>query len=209
MEQIPLPPVSFPTSNSPSRLDAHPQRDYQCWESWSYLDLLAMNEKPKVSPSGRLICDSCQSLYEEVGDLAREAHTFAKVRRTDDSLVCKPNDTEHNAVYRVTVTDAHNAVHIGLYTPDRWLSESIETDLVHADDTIEELLEEECLDRGYDAKLHVEHFRNPDKEFVFRSAIPLPKGEKMDGEAMISRVSRALLAYQAVFSKLGDLKPAE
>ncbi len=173
------------------------------------LDLLAMNEKPKVGPNGRLICDACQSLYEEVGDLAREAHTFAKVRRTDEFLVCKPNHSEHDAVYRVTVNDDHTGVWVGLYTPDRWLSESIETDLVHADDTIEEILEEELVERGFDGKLSVEHYRNREKEYVFRSSIALPKGEKMDGEAMVSRVSRALLAYQAVFGQLGDLKPAE
>jgi hypothetical protein len=168
-----------------------------------------MKEKSKVSPTGRLICDSCQSLYEEVGDIAREAKTFAKVRRTDDSLVCKPLLADHEAVYRVWVNDDHNTVWVGLYTPDRWLSESIEADLVHADDTIEEILEEELIDRGYEAKLPVEHYRNTEKEFVFRSPIPLPKGEKMDGEAMVSRVSRTLLAYQAVFAQLGDLKPAE
>jgi hypothetical protein len=170
---------------------------------------MTMSEKPRLGPTGRLICDSCQSLYEEVGDLAREARAFAKVRRADESLICLPQNVEHEAQYRVGVNDAHDTVWVGLYTPDRWLSESIEADLVHADDTVEELLEEELVDRGFDASLPIEHFRNEDKEFVFRSPVKLPKGEKMDGEAMVSRVSRVLLAYEAVFGKLGDMKVEE
>ncbi len=42
-----------------------------------------------------MICDKCQALYEEVGDLVREARIFAKVRRTDEALLCRALGVDH------------------------------------------------------------------------------------------------------------------
>lgn len=154
-----------------------------------------------------MICDKCQALYEEVGDLVREAKIFAKVRRTDDALICRAQGVDSEASYRVEVGDKHDMVWVGLYTADRWLSESIETDLLHRGDKLEELLEEELVDQGYDAKLKVEHFRDEEKQFVFRSPVALPSNEKLDGEGMIDRVAKTLRAYEALFRELGAMKP--
>lgn len=162
-----------------------------------------------------MICDECQALYEEVGDLARQSNRFGKVRRTDLALICLARAAEAEASYRVEVTEDHQTVYVGLYTTNRWLSESIETDLLHTGDDLVELLEEELADiKGpagakaapAEGRPHVEHFRNDDLEFVFRTPIDLPKGEELDGELMIQRVSRMLMAYEATFGELGDLK---
>ena len=153
-----------------------------------------------------MICDDCQALYEEVGDLAREGRRFEKVRRTDDALRCRAKGVESEAYYMAEVADSHDVVWVGLYTPDRWLSESIEADLMHQGDKIEELLEDELYDQGFEARLPVEHFRDERKRYVFRSPVFLPKGEKLDGEGMIDRVHKVLMAYDATFSQLGDMK---
>ncbi len=162
-----------------------------------------------------MICDECQALYEEVGDLARQSGRFGKVRRTDLALICLARTPEAEAAYRVEVADNHQVVYVGLFTTNRWLSESIETDLLHTGDEIEELLEEELAEIKSPAGAKaapaaespkVEHFRNDELEFVFRTPIALPKGEELDGEQMIQRVSRMLMAYEATFGQLGDLK---
>jgi hypothetical protein len=158
---------------------------------------------------GLMICDECQALYEEAGDRAREAQVFARVRRNDDALICKARDIESDTYYRVQVASGHDLVWVGLYTPDRWLSESIETDLLHKGDKLEDLLEEELCDQGFEARLPVEHFRDDARQYVFRSPVFLPASEKLDGEGMIDRVTRALLAYQALFRELGDMSPDE
>lgn len=155
-----------------------------------------------------MICDACQALYEEVGERAREAKVFERVRRTDPALVCRAKGlADSEACYKVSTNDQHNIVYVGLYTPDRWLSESIEQDLLHRDDKVEELLEEELVDRGFEARLPVEHFRDDHKQFVFRSPVQLPPGESLKGEGMTDRVTQALLAYEAVFRELGDMAP--
>jgi len=157
-----------------------------------------------------MICDECQALYEEVGDLARDAKVFGKVRRTDEMLRCRAEACESEAYYYVDVElPAHDKVWVGLYTEDRWLSESIEADLMHLGDKIEELLEEELVEQGVEQRLAVEHFRDEEKRYVFRSALPLPAGEELDGDAMVERTTRVLLAYEACFRELGDMTAEE
>lgn len=153
-----------------------------------------------------MICDECQALYEEVGDRAREAKVFAKVRRTDDALRCRAKHVDPDAFYRVEVDlPSHKRIFIGLYTADRWLSESIEADLVHTGDKMEELLEEELVEQGFEAPLPIEHYRDEDKYFVFRSAIDVEPSE-IDHESTVERVEQVLLAYEACFRELGDMK---
>jgi len=156
-----------------------------------------------------MICDECQAMYEEVGDRAREAKVFAKVRRTDEALKCRAKGPEEEAIYFVWVDDDHTKVWVGLQTRDRWLSESIEAELMHLGDKIEDLLEEELVDQGYDTTLPVEHFRDEDKWYTFRSPVPIAEGEKSDGPVTMDRCYQALLAYEACFRELGDMKPAE
>ena len=152
-----------------------------------------------------MICDECQELYEEVGERARESEAFSKVRRTDLGLFCRPLNIDVDATYLVEVGKEHDVVWVGLFTPDRWLNESIEADLVDSGDKLEDLLEEELVDQGFEARLAVEHFRNESKQFVFRSPVFIPKGEKMSSEGMVDRVTHTLLAYQALFGELGDM----
>jgi len=156
-----------------------------------------------------MICDECQSLYEEVGDRVRASSVFEKVRRNDDALRCRGKHAESEVYYIAEVSEAHDLVWVALETPDRWLSESIEADLMFKGDKIEELLEEELVDQGFEGSLPVEHFRNEEKRFVFRSPVFLPASEKLDGEGMVDRVTQVLLAYEAAFRQLGNMVPQD
>jgi hypothetical protein len=96
-------------------------------------------------------------------------------------------------------------------TPDRWLSESIEADLMHTGDPIEELIEDELVELGHDPKRDgampaVRHFRSDDRLYTFENLVPcghaLASGD-VDGAAAIA--GRYLLAYEAAFRELGDM----
>ncbi|MCC6682307.1 MAG: hypothetical protein IT445_15505 [Phycisphaeraceae bacterium] len=157
-----------------------------------------------------MICDECQQLYEEVGDRVRQAQVFAKVRRTDHALRCAARGIKSEAIYRATVDlPEHDVVWVGLYTPDRWLSESIEAELMHVGDKIEDLLEEELIDQGFEGRLAVEHFRDDEKLFVFRSPVFVPAGKQVNDLTVIDQVAKVLLAYEACFRELGDMKPGD
>ena len=155
------------------------------------------------------ICDACQALYEEVGDQARTDDLFEKVRRSDDALLCRGKFVDSEAHYFVQVAEEHDRVFVGLATPDRWLSESIEADLMHQGEDVEELLEEELVDQGFDEPLKVEHYRDDAKRYTFRSAVSLPAEVKLDSEEMCERVVRVLRSYEACFRELGDMAGGE
>jgi len=155
-----------------------------------------------------MICDECQALYEEVGDRARDAKVFGKVRRTDDALKCRAkgiDPDEAEAIFFAEVDDDHTKVWVGLWTTDRWLSQSIEADLMHTGDKLEDLLEEELIDQGYEVHLAVDHFRDDSKRYIFRSPVPVAVGEETDGPVTTDHVTQTLLAYEAAFRELGDM----
>ncbi len=124
---------------------------------------------------------------------ARASGLFAAVEIHPHGVVCEAKASAAPAQYRVTVEGSRWYVEVT--TADRWLSHSIEADLLNTGDHLEDLVDEELVELGATPlKSKVEHFRNDDKLFVFRS--PLPGA---DTAAM------ALLAYEACFSRLGDM----
>lgn len=145
-------------------------------------------------------CGCQRELLETVAGEAGRAGVFGEVRREGDRLVCRARDAE--AEYRLD-RDERGRLWVSLVTADRWLSESIETELLHSGDKIEELLEDELIDLGAEGRApRVEHYRSDDLLFTFRSPVPV-EGCGDAGVAMIA--ARYLLAYEACFRQLGDM----
>lgn len=119
-------------------------------------------------------------------------------------LRCQALASAEPAEFRVFLDEGK--VWIALITEARWLSQSIEADLVHTGDKIEDLLEEELIDQGWEGvRLGYQHFRDEDKLFTFRSALPFAL-EACDSPEAIDKSARALLAYEAAFRPLGDME---
>ncbi len=140
-------------------------------------------------------------LLNDVAAAARSAERFKSVDIVDGLLRCDALDVEAEAWYQVGPVEGER-VWVGIFTPDRWLSESIEADVLHQGDKFEELLEEELVDQGYEGKLEVQHFRDDMKVFVFRSPVAF------DGAVRgtpAERLIKVLLAYEACFRELGDM----
>jgi hypothetical protein len=94
---------------------------------------------------------------------------------------------------------------VSLLTPDRWLSESIEGDMLEGRDTAEELIDDELVEIGFAGTAQqVRHFRDDAKQYVFRSRIPGVDGAA--GAADAARAAQYLLAFEAAFANLGDMQ---
>jgi len=116
-------------------------------------------------------------------------------------LQCAAKDAAEPAWYRIDRTDGK--LNVSLVTANRWLSESIEADLMHYGDPIEELIEEELIEQGYKGKaLPVQHYRSDDMLYTFRSPLPI-KGP--DDKNAVQIATQCLLAYEAAFRELGDM----
>ena len=129
------------------------------------------------------------------------ADVFDEIKVTEQGVSALAREVEENAFYRIIFEDGQ--LFAGLYIQDRWLSESIETDLMHCGDTISELLEEEMVDLDLDFQLPIQHFRNEQLEYVFRS--PITETSQQDADTL----GTILLSYNACFEQLGDMSEEE
>jgi len=140
-------------------------------------------------------------------DAAAEAGVFESVvKNKDGTLVCEAQGSAEPAEYRVTVEDG--SVWVSLVTENRWLSESIESVLMHTGDKLEELLEDEMVDLGSNGPAPTfQHFRSPDKLFTFRTPVCAASDEY--DRATAEAVRFTLLGYEACFRQLGDMSEDE
>ncbi|MFG0283020.1 MAG: hypothetical protein ACF8R7_01235 [Phycisphaerales bacterium JB039] len=137
-------------------------------------------------------------LLARLRSIASEAGVFGDIVLEGHRLQCEAADAGAPAFYRVDLEP--DAVWVSLVTEDRWLSESIESDLMHSGDKLEELIEEELVDQGEEpGPVSFEHFRSEDMLFTFRTRVPARSASSAAG------VGRYLLAYEACFRNLGDM----
>ena len=147
-----------------------------------------------------------EDLLNNLAKSAGEAGVFAAVRVEDGRLVCDADGAAEPAFYRVFFEG--DTAWVSLVTKDRWLSESVEADLMHSGDKLEELIEEEMVDLGYDGPPPTyEHFRSEDLEFTFRTPVRGSASE-IDGD-FADRARQTLLGYEACFRQLGDMEESE
>ena len=104
-----------------------------------------------------------------------------------------PDDVD--AWYEVAPTEG--GCLLALMTKDRWLSESIEGDLEHTGDELEELFEEELVELDWDGAVPTfRHFRNEQREYVFSCVWP---------SETPAEIAVALQAMVVMFTELGDM----
>ena len=144
-------------------------------------------------------------LLERVRDRAAEAGVFGEITLNGGRLECAAADSAEPAFYRVDVEP--DGVWVSLVTADRWLSESIESELLHMRDSLAELLDEELAELGYRGpEIEFSHFRSEDMLYTFRSRVPAGDA---DGSQAVEVTTQVLLGYEAVFRELGDMSGGE
>lgn len=140
-----------------------------------------------------------EPMLQSVARRAQEAGVFGDVALSPGLLACAAKAPAAPAWYRLSRDGT--GLWVSLVTPDRWLSHSIEADLLHTGDKLEELIDEELLELGLECKLGpCQHFRSEDKLFTFRSQVPTLIGVPDHDTAL-----KCLLAYEACFRRLGDM----
>tara|TARA_R110002073_G_scaffold275332_1_gene439004 strand:+ start:178914 stop:179423 length:510 start_codon:yes stop_codon:yes gene_type:complete len=145
-----------------------------------------------------------QTLYKSVLKGAQEAAVFSEVLIDSRGVSCRALNSAEPAFYRVQAVDGQ--IWISMETEDRWLSGSIEGDLVNTGDKLDELIEEEVIDLGHhDAKVGFEHFRSPEMLYVFRSKLSTP----MEDAKAAQHALIWLLGYEIVLRELGDMDESE
>jgi hypothetical protein len=134
---------------------------------------------------------------------AIESGRFADIRSEGSRLRCAAAEAAAEAWY--TVEPDGDGWAVGLETGDRWLSESIEGDMLEGRDSAEELVDDELVEAGFPNRCDkVKHYRDDAKVYVFRTRVPLA------GIAdPAAGVTTFLLAFEAAFAQLGDMQGSE
>lgn len=157
------------------------------------------------------ITPNLETFLGRVGERARDSGVFGEISLLSDRLVCQAKEPAAPAEYRVGLDGDPGVIWVSLVTADRWLSESIETDLLHTGDKLDELIDEELAELGYEGPSPgFQHYRSDDKLFTFRSALPVGIDAAQRGEvAAIELAAVCLLAYEACFRNLGDMQAGD
>lgn len=150
--------------------------------------------------------NSLEALVREVARRARDAGVFDSVVVEPSGgpvlLTCAARGSASPAFYRLEQDKGR--LWVSLVMADRWLSESIEADLMHTGDRLEDLIDEELVELGFeDGPLPFEHFRNDERLFVFRSPVPIDLSRPGARDADVA--ATVLLAYEACLRNLGDM----
>ncbi|MAE60726.1 MAG: hypothetical protein CMJ49_05125 [Planctomycetaceae bacterium] len=146
------------------------------------------------------------SLLPDVAELVGAAGVFAAIELKDDVLLCTPTASDVDGGYELRWDATSARAYVGFSSPDRWLSESIEADLMHCGDDLDELIEDELAELGEDYRPPVEHFRNDQMRYVFRSAVPTAA---VEDAGAADRMCRLLLACEAALGHLGQMSGPE
>jgi hypothetical protein len=137
-------------------------------------------------------------IFETVLSQANARGVFSRIETMPDRLRCHAKDCPEPAWYELASVGSQLIVRFA--TPDRWLSESIESDLMHFGDPLEELVEEELAELGWRGKVPtIRHFRDDDKLYTFENPVP---AESVDSPELVAKF---LFAYEAAFRALGDV----
>jgi hypothetical protein len=152
---------------------------------------------------GREVGPAVDRLLDEAARLLLGSGIFAGVDRKEGRVECAARG-HAEAWFRIDVEG--DRWFVSWNCAGRYMSQSIEADLMWTGDDLNDLIDEELADQGYSGKPlgRVEHFRDAEKHFVFRSAIPVDAGS-----ADARTLTACVRAYEAAFRDLGDMKAGE
>lgn len=184
-----------------------------------------MGRNEPVRPQGppNLMRESRPTMPAETGQMRAELETVidAVVKQLESSdafesvgvadegkpdgvlLIAVAKDTPEPVFYRLEVVEGLLAV--SWCSPDRYISQSIETDVLWTGDDLDDLIDEELVDLGWNrGRLKpLKHFRNDEMLFVFISETPIKAADATASDA--EDLTKAVLAYEIAFRELGDM----
>lgn len=144
------------------------------------------------------------AIFSETARQAQAAGAFAEVAIEGGAVSCR-DPIQPEASFRIE--SEGDRLFVSWASADRYLSQSIEAELSWTGDDLDDLIDEEAAAQRWGGPPlgRVEHFRDESRRFVFRSMIPAIGNEQGHERAAAALVG-LLLAYQAAFRYLGDMK---
>lgn len=133
---------------------------------------------------------------------------FDAARRDADSAIAHATDTPEDAHFCVEVDS--EGIWLTWASTDRYLSQSIEADLMFTGDDLDDMIDEEMVDAGWDlGKLSPStHYRDDHMRFVFRCKAPI-KPDAIDAQSHAEPFANGLAGFATAFAELGDMSEGD
>jgi hypothetical protein len=170
------------------------------------------SSSPPPPPTG--LTEFLQKVAARLASTGRFGEIAVRTEAAGHRLSAAALASSAPAAYRLEWSEGR--LWVALVTADRWLSQSIEQDLVHTGDKLDDLLEEELADLadGFPRALAAmdswrptfEHFRSEDLLFTFRTPLPGDALAALESELGIETGAMWVLGYEATFRRLGDME---
>lgn len=157
---------------------------------------------------------SLDTLFRRVKAALDASEAFGPTELRDGMLVAEARNPGEPAFFRLEPDGVEGArrLWVSLVTPSRWLSESIESDLVEHGDDLGELIEDELIELGFESDgmpPTFQHFRSADLLYTFRTMLPDEvsgiQGEGSEAERAAEVAAIWMRAYEQAFRRLGDM----
>ena len=149
------------------------------------------------------LTDQEARLLSDLRVRAQASGQFGTVALAADRLTCTARESTAPAEY--AVWRSADGWRIALSTADRWLSESIEGQLVESRESLESLLLDELKDLDWtEGELKVRHFRDEARVYVFEVTLAATASPKD-----LDRLATVLRAFEQTFAQLGDMSGTE
>lgn len=156
-------------------------------------------------------------LIDAIAQKADALDLFDGVEVQEDRVLCFADGPESPAWYAIRFnhfvggaaydeeSEQQPSVTLSWNSKDRYLSQSIESDLVYTGDDLDDMLDEELVDLGWTRGRFdpFKHYRDEEETFVFIFRIPLEQRKLKVSDA--DDLLKCLQAADLVFSELGDM----
>ena len=151
---------------------------------------------------------NADAFLNEALKLCQAHERFDTAQRVGDLVTCHAHGTVDEAQFCIEVDD--DGVWLTWASLDRYLSQSIEAELMFTGDDLDDMVDEEIVDAGWElGKLAPNaHHRDEDMRFVFRWKTAITP-DTVDAGAHAEPFAKALAGMVEAFAELGDMAPED
>jgi hypothetical protein len=159
-----------------------------------------------MSPTTPQVSPELATLFERVRERLDASDRFDSAGVEGPCVVAHATDAPEEVRYRIEFDGS--ALWAAWVSEDRYISQSIEAEIMWTGDDLDDMIDEESVDAGWSlGRLEpMEHFRNEEMLFTFRSKLPIAPS-KANAEKHAEQMVAVLTGYAEAFAELGDMKP--
>ena len=152
------------------------------------------------------LAPNAQALLTRIAERALAHDVFDSAEVKGSMVYAHATDSPEEAFYRVEIDE--EGVFVSWASEDRYISQSIEAELMWTGDDLDDMIDEGAQDAGWTlGRMEpLKHYRDEGMHFVYRSKTPIAPADA-DAGAHADQLVAAMAGYAEAMAEFGDMKP--